>query len=213
MSSPLSSPPGGKKAPPDTPPEVRAARYNLIAVLLAALIGSVLGAWGTNYITNKQLAANEMRSDEEFVREQRRDAYADFIAEADSLRSLEQSLQAAHLTEPYPYDPDRVQETIDAYEDLVHSKSLVSLVGSEAAVEQADQLFQLHEKVTAGLLEAGGILSGQPHANLPSDASEEAKAKRLLEIANTVNESAQQLEEAMQQFVDAARKGLGSPAN
>src|SRR5690349_11319268 len=78
------------------PPELRAARTAAVAAICAALISATSGI--ATYVTSQnQISAEEQRSAVEFLRSERKEAYAQFLAdELAVVRALQLYLRMAY---------------------------------------------------------------------------------------------------------------------
>jgi hypothetical protein len=180
-------------------PEVRAARFGAVAVVLAGLLGGVVGIAGTVYVNNVQVAAADERSQSEFLRAQRQNAYADLMGDSNHMHdSITEYFQQViePVEEVYLATFDQNERRIeDADRELVDSRSVVELIGSSATADAAARLVRAQQELMRDMRAA----IAQPDG---SD-SYESYWRRL-------NNAALERNRLIQAFVDTARKDLGT---
>lgn len=180
-------------------------RSEYVVAAVSVLI-ALLGIAGTLLVTAREETGEAERAQEEFVRGQRRDAYADLLSTivdheeerdrfADTVVDLTEPPGAGDLEESYA-------NYAVTYDKLVLAIHRVKMMGSDDLLSTLDEVQASHHDVhdTIG---AAMELTREGHGDelVHSDVREVMKAGFKEELAP--------LPEAMDRFIDVARDDLG----
>jgi hypothetical protein len=190
----------------ESPPEVKAARFGGVAAILAGILGGLVVSVGTVYVTNLQVSAEDDRSRVEFLRTQQQGAYANFIADSNALddatnqyytdvveASARLSGDEGEIDAYWAARTAGEQQLASTYRELSNSLSVVQLIGSSAAANEAGQVGQVQRDAMRDLRRAS--IDGSNSADVARQRLRNAQLERT---------------RLLERFVAAARRDLGT---
>lgn len=120
--------------------QVSLARFGAITALIGATLGAVGAGIPALIASNNQIYAEEIRSSIEFRRDQRQNAYAAFVEAHEALVESQAYRTSDLLSRSYEPNSEPPEEDLSIYHNYGVAWSVVRLVGSEPAVQQAANL-------------------------------------------------------------------------
>ncbi len=170
---------------------------------------ALLGIMGTLLVTGREESGEAARAKQEFIREQRRDAYAAFLSTAvehgeardmffDSVMDLTQAPTAGELEPGY-------LSYATAYDELVLSIHTVKMTGSDGLLGALADVQTTHDAVHDGINDTMDLVRDGEGHQLMTGARRQA-------MRDGLKEQLRPLTEAMERFIRIARSDLGLAA-
>jgi hypothetical protein len=201
VASPMREPNPPAKAPDIE--KVRDRRYSVLTTIIAGLLGGVLGAAVSLVGTREQIGSQRSEAQRQFLQEQRRTAYATFVTDESELDRDEIGLGI--ITDPRLGRPSTLKlRTLRSPLDSSYQKTLqdvggIDIIGSDNAGSIADKIRDIHSKRYYWVIVGDAYITN----SLGTDAQYQAVSPGILG-------SAAELTSLEREFIEAARRDLGS---
>jgi len=208
---PAQEPPASSPTPPKPEVLVRKEKRSnefwlALASIIAALVVGVIAVGSGWYTANQHEKQETQRLTVSSTRSQQKDAYAGFINSASDL-AVALQLQVRAIENPYPFFPNTpipVGEAADLetrFADIGHALNSAQLYGSGRVRDQSNKVFEAAAQSRSVIIGWGLI-----H---PANGPDNASCPELLDFENKTESDRQELANAIDRFIDAAREDLG----
>lgn len=184
------------------PVEIRSAVIGAVAALLAAALGGVITGIPVLISTNAQIAANSQEARSQFLRDERKGAYADLLAKSDAYRkSADALMQIIGAGESQERRAERQRHWNEAASELLSSVNSVKLVASHEVSAVADQLILQRNEYDSTVATLASVVGESVHMNFENPTHSD--------MYNVVFHRSEKYDEVHSEFLRAARRDLG----